>query len=90
MSSDDPNGGPGTNQKSPEALESNMVSEIDAEQLPPELPLTVRARRHRCYRPTARHGVTGHSRGFEIAQFSCHRVVMHATTIGKSPKFESF
>ena len=32
---------PGTNQKSPEALDSTMVSEIQAWQLPPELPLTV-------------------------------------------------
>src|SRR5580658_8059877 len=46
---------PGTNQKSPEPLDSTMVSEIQAEQLPPELPLTVRARRHRYYRPSARH-----------------------------------
>jgi hypothetical protein len=30
---------PGTNQKSPEAIDSNMVSEIEAQQLPPELPL---------------------------------------------------
>jgi hypothetical protein len=35
----DLNGGPGTNQKSPEALESTMVSEIQEQQLPPELPL---------------------------------------------------
>jgi hypothetical protein len=30
---------PGTNQKSPEPLDSNMLSEISAWQLPPELPL---------------------------------------------------
>jgi hypothetical protein len=30
---------PGTNQKSPEAIDTNMVSEIKAQQLPPELPL---------------------------------------------------
>jgi hypothetical protein len=35
--SDDPNG-PGTNQKSPEAIDTTTVSEIEAYQLPPELP----------------------------------------------------
>jgi hypothetical protein len=30
---------PGTNQKSPEPIDTNMVSEIEAQQLPPELPL---------------------------------------------------
>ena len=53
-----PQGGgvePGTNQKSPEAIDSTMVSEIQAWQLPPELPLTGRARRHRNYRLSARH-----------------------------------
>jgi hypothetical protein len=32
---------PGTNQKSPEPIDTNMVSEISAEQLPPELPLSL-------------------------------------------------
>jgi hypothetical protein len=30
---------PGTNQKFPEPIDTNMVSEIEAQQLPPELPL---------------------------------------------------
>ena len=39
--------GPGANQKSPELLDSTMVSEVQAWQSRPELPLTVRARHHR-------------------------------------------
>jgi hypothetical protein len=35
----DLNGGRGTNQKSPEPIDTNMVSEFHARQLPPELPL---------------------------------------------------
>jgi hypothetical protein len=31
---------PGTNQKFPEPIDTNMVSEIEAQQLPPELPLS--------------------------------------------------
>jgi hypothetical protein len=45
MLSDDPNGGPGTNHKFPEPIDTNMVSEIEALLLPPELPLKGRARK---------------------------------------------